>query len=58
MKQIESFFKVIPVNQSGPQVCESEVHVTISETSIPKVLSQDTDTNNLQDDIPQIFNPT
>ena len=57
MKQIESFFKVIPLNHSGPQVCESEVNVTISETSIPKVLSQDTDTNNLQDDIPQIFNP-
>ena len=57
LKQIESFFKVILVNQSRPQVCESEVNVTITEASVPEVLSQETDTNNLQDDIPQRFNP-
>ena len=39
MKQIEYFFKPIPVNQSRPQVCGSEVNVIISEDNVPEVLS-------------------
>ena len=58
MKQIEFFFKPILVNHSGPQVCGSEVNATISEDNVPGVLSQETGRNNLQDDVPQRFNPT
>lgn len=56
MKQIESFFKAIPVNQSRPQVFESEVNATSSEVLVPAILSIEVDANNLQDDIPQRFN--